>query len=295
LSNQTTLPFRAMLSQKVKDYAILLKFRLSLLVVFSAAMGYLMAANGNWDWAHFGLLCIGGFLVTGASTALNQVIEKDLDKLMPRTADRPVAAGRMTATEASLSAGLMSVAGLAILATFNLLTALLGAISLLSYAFVYTPLKRISPIAVLVGAVPGALPTLIGWVAVTGSISSGALALFGMQFLWQFPHFWAIAWVAYDDYAKAGFYLLPTMKKDNGTALQIVLYCVFLLIIGFFPYIFGVTGIISAIIIAAAASYFLYTALKLYRTQTDAAARAVMFASFYYLPIAMIALVLDKV
>jgi heme o synthase len=291
--NQTTT--KSALAQKISDYGVLLKFRLSLLVVFSAAIGYLFALTGKIDWVQFGLLCLGGFMVTGASTALNQVFEKDVDALMPRTADRPVAAGRMSTTEALLAAGVLSVLGLGILSSFNLLTAVLGALSLLSYAFVYTPLKKITPIAVLVGAFPGAFPTLIGWVAVTGSISQEALTLFAMQFIWQFPHFWSIAWKAYDDYAKGGFYLLPNGKKDKSSAFQIVLYCVFLIIVSLFPYFLGMSGIVSTIIVMAACIYFLYTAIKLYQEETDKAALTVMFASFIYLPVSQIAFLLDKI
>ncbi len=283
------------ISQKIRDYGVLVKFKLNLLVVFSAAIGYLMAPAAIYDWSQLALLCFGGFLVTGASNALNQIFEKDVDILMPRTADRPVAQGRISATEASLLAGLMSVIGLVILASFNLLTAVLGALSLLSYVFVYTPMKRISPIAVLIGAFPGAFPTLIGWVAVTGNVSVGAFALFGIQFLWQFPHFWAIAWKSYDDYAKAGFFLLPNGKKDKTAAFQIVLYCIFLIIVGIFPYFLNISGVISLIVVALTAAYFTYTALQLYKLQTDKAALKVMFASFFYLPIVQIALLLDKV
>ncbi len=282
-------------SQIVKDYGVLVKFKLNLLVVFSAAMGYLMAPITVFSWSQFVLLCLGGFLVTGAANALNQVFEKDLDILMPRTADRPVARGRISTTQASLFAGLMSVAGLLVLASFNLLTAVLGALSLLSYVFVYTPMKRISPIAVLIGAFPGAFPCLIGWVAVTGTLSINAFALFGIQFLWQFPHFWSIAWKAYDDYAKGGFFLLPNGKKDKNSALQIVLYCIFLSIVGVFPFFLGISGIISMIVVAVAASYFTYASIKLYQEETDSAALKVMFASFIYLPVVQIALLLDKV
>lgn len=294
-NNTTSNAKKSVFAKKISDYGILLKFRLSLLVVFSAAIGYLFALTGSIDWAKFGLLCLGGFMVTGASTALNQVFEKDVDALMPRTANRPLAAGRMSTTEALLTAGILSVLGLGILATFNLFTAFLGALSLLSYAFVYTPLKKITPIAVLVGAFPGAFPTLIGWVAVTGSISQEALTLFAMQFIWQFPHFWAIAWKAYDDYAKAGFYLLPNGKKDTNSAFQIVLYCVFLIVVSLFPYFLGMSGIISTIIVMIACIYFLYTAIKLYQNQTDKAALTVMFASFIYLPVSQIAFLLDKI
>jgi heme o synthase len=293
--NTHQVAIKSAFSQKISDYGILLKFRLSLLVVFSAAIGYLFALTGSIDWARFGLLCLGGFMVTGASTALNQVFEKDVDALMPRTQDRPVAAGRMSATEALLAAGILSVIGLGILSSFNMLTAVLGALSLLSYAFVYTPLKKITPIAVLVGAFPGAFPTMIGWAAVTGTISQEALTLFAMQFIWQFPHFWSIAWKAYDDYAKAGFYLLPNGKKDKNSAFQVVLYCVFLIIVSWFPYFIGMSGITSSLIVFATCIYFLYTAIQLYKNETDKAALTVMFASFIYLPVSQIAFLLDKI
>jgi heme o synthase len=294
-NNTHQVASKSAFSQKVSDYGILLKFRLSLLVVFSAAIGYLFALTGSIDWSRFVLLCLGGFMVTGASTALNQVFEKDVDALMPRTQDRPVAAGRMSATEALLAAGILSVIGLGILSSFNMLTAVLGALSLLSYAFVYTPLKKITPIAVLVGAFPGAFPTMIGWAAVTGTISQEALTLFAMQFIWQFPHFWSIAWKAYDDYAKAGFYLLPNGKKDKNSAFQIVLYCVFLIIVSWFPYFIGMSGIISSLVVFATCIYFLYTAIQLYKNETDKAALTVMFASFIYLPVSQIAFLLDKI
>ena len=281
-------------SQTLRDYGVLVKFKLNLLVVFSAATGYLMAPYGEFRPSQLAFLCLGGFLVTGASNALNQIFEKELDSLMPRTAKRPVAQGRISVTQASLLAGLMSIIGLVILASFNLLTALLGALSLLSYVFVYTPMKRISPIAVLIGAFPGAFPTLIGWVAVTGSISVNAFALFGIQFLWQFPHFWAIAWKSYEDYAKAGFYLLPNGRKDKNSALQIVLYCLFLVVTGIFPYLLGLTGLASMLVVGVAALYFTYTAVNLYKYQTDKAALSVMFASFFYLPIVQVALLIDK-
>jgi protoheme IX farnesyltransferase len=269
--------------------------RLNLLVVFSAAIGYLVAQKGDWDWSHFMLLCLGGFLVTGGATALNQVLEKDLDRLMPRTENRPLAAGRMGVTEAVLAAGVMTVAGTVVLASFNTLTALLGVLSMLSYCFVYTPMKRISPLAVLVGAFPGALPSLIGWVAVTGRIDSGAWILFSIQFIWQFPHFWAIAWVAHEDYLKAGFNLLPSGKKDRQTTLQILIYTVFLIPMGILPYIMGISGVFSAIICTTTAFWFFYTAVKLYTTETREAALGVMFGSFIYLPSVLLAIFFDKI
>ena len=290
-----TISLKVFILAKAKDYAVLTKLRLSILVVFSAAIGYLLALKTAFSWADFSLLCLGGFLVTGASGALNQVLEKDLDKMMARTADRPLPTGRMSVTEASLAAGIMSVSGIIILSTFNPLTAFLGAISLLSYVFVYTPLKRISPIAVLVGAFPGALPTIIGWAAVTGTLSLESLSLFAIQFFWQFTHFWAIAWVAYDSYASADIYLLPTGKRDKSSAMQILFYTFCLVLSGVFPYILGISGLISAIVITIVALYNLWAAYRLYQERTPEAAKKLMFAALLYLPIVQIALVLDKV
>ena len=284
-----------MLSSKVNDYKLLTKFRLSSLVVFSAGIGYLLAIPaGGFGWLNLFILCLGGFLVTGAANALNQILEIDVDKQMARTSDRPLTSGRMSVNEAVLAAGLMSLVGIGCLAYFNALAALIGMISLVSYAFLYTPMKKISPIAVLIGAFPGAFPPMIGWVAVTGSFDTEALVLFGIQFMWQFPHFWAIAWVRFEDYAKAGFYLLPTKKKDKQSALQAFIYAAFLIPIGWMPYFLGLSGLISGIVLMAASVYFTYTAWMLYRTCTREAARKLMFSSFFYLPIVMIALLLDK-
>ena len=281
------------ISQKVEDYKLLTKFRLSFLVVFSAGIGFLLASP-TFDLSGLFVLCLGGFLVTGASNALNQVLEQDLDKQMARTSKRPLASGRMNTNEAVLSAGLMSLLGITLLASFNMMTALIGMISLISYAFVYTPMKRISPIAVVIGAFPGAFPPMIGWVAVTGTLDIEALVLFGIQFLWQFPHFWAIAWVQYEDYAKAGFFLLPTKRKDKQSALQGVIYALILLPISFLPYFLGLTGLISMIIVGIAGLYYAYKSWLLYKECTRDAARKLMFTSFIYLPIVLIALVLDK-
>src|SRR5436190_16652519 len=194
---------------KLGDYAQLMKMRLSSLVVFSAAMGYLVATGADFSWPQLWLLMLGGFLVTGSSNGFNQVLEKDLDKLMDRTTRRPLPDSRMSNAEASVASLLMGVGGVAILWVFmNPLTGILSLCSLLIYAFVYTPLKRITPFAVFVGAIPGAIPPMLGWVAARNQIGLQALILYAIQFIWQFPHFWAIAWVLDDDYKKAGFHLL---------------------------------------------------------------------------------------
>lgn len=281
---------------KMRDYALLFKMRLSLLVVFSAIITFSLGADQP-SWQNLLALGLGGSLITFAANALNQVLEKDFDKLMARTARRPLPAGRMEVSEAVLAAGLMSVVGIFLLASFNPLTAVLGAVSLVSYAFIYTPMKRVSPIAVWIGAVPGALPMAIGWTAATGRIDSAALALFSIQFVWQFPHFWAVAWVAYEDYAKAGFYLLPSRQIDGrtkGTALQAALYALLLVPIGFLPYLLGICGMLSAIVLSVLAVLFTIAAIRLYRLCTRKAALQLMFSSLIYLSVALIILILDK-
>jgi protoheme IX farnesyltransferase len=238
------------------------------------------------------------FFVTGAANALNQVLEKDYDKLMKRTENRPIATGRMETSEAVLVAGLLSVAGLLLLSSFNPVTAVLGALSLVSYSFIYTPMKRVSPVAVWIGAIPGALPMAIGWVAAGNDLGSEALFLFSLQFFWQFPHFWAIAWVAYKDYSNAGFYLLPSKKidgRDKSTALQTVFYALCLLPMSFLPVYFNISGYIACMVMLIMGIFYLTYAIKLYLECTDQAARKLMFASFAYLPVVLIVLVLDKI
>ncbi len=286
------------LKQKLNDYKLLVKFRLSLLVVFSAFITFLIGSSVISFQALL-ILSLGGFMVTGAANALNQVFEKDYDKLMKRTSNRPVAAGRMEVAEAVLLSGLMSVSGLLLLATFNAETAFLGALSLLSYAFIYTPMKRVSPVAVWIGAIPGALPMAIGWVAAGGNLfGPEVLLLFSIQFFWQFPHFWAIAWVSYEDYSKAGFYLLPSSNadgRDRGTALQTVFYSLCLVPMGFLTYYLNISGHIACVVIGLMGLVYLSYALNLYKECTDKAARKLMFASFVYLPVVLIVLVLDKI
>ncbi|MCY7410888.1 MAG: heme o synthase [Chitinophagales bacterium] len=290
------LSLSKIISSKLKDYAQLFKFRLSSLVVFSAAIGFLMAANGNWSAPQFVLFCLAGFLVTASANALNQVIEKDYDLLMNRTMNRPLPQERMTIMEALLVAGIFGVGGISIfLIYFNPLAAIFSALSLLTYAFIYTPLKRFSSIAVFVGAIPGALPPLIGWVSVSGKVELFAVLLFGIQFLWQFPHFWAIAWVSYDDYIKAGYKLLPSSEGRNKySAMQNILYILALIPMSLVPAYFGFTGIISAVIVMLCGIAFLYQAFLLFNECTIPAAKKLMFGSFFYLPIVQLALFLDR-
>lgn len=288
--------------QRIKAYVELLKLRLSFLVAFSSGFGYTLGAT-NFSWATLGWLFIGGLLVSGASVTINQILEKDLDKLMKRTKNRPLPTKRISIAEAKVFTAIVAIIGLTILAiNTNLLTVALSILSLVLYCFVYTPLKKVGPIAVFVGAIPGALPPLLGWVAATGHISTAALVIFGLQFIWQFPHFWAIAWVADEDYKRAGFKLLPAGgRKDLSTAFQIMIYTLVLLPLGVLPSQFGITGLISAFVVTVcgalffAQTFYLMKQCLIGEESSYKAARSIMFGSFIYLPIVQIALILDKV
>ena len=282
---------------KVRAFVELLKPRLSMLVAFSCAFGYGLATRGNVDWATLSLLTLSGFLLSGASVTINQIIEKDLDKLMSRTLNRPIPTGRITVNEATTFAVVCLIGSLIVLwVSTNPLTVALSFISMLLYSFVYTPLKRVGPIAVFVGAIPGALPPLLGWIAASGSITHEALIIFGIQFIWQFPHFWAIAWVADDDYKKAGFKLLPSGGgKDHNTAIQIMIYTMFLIPLGLLPAKFGITGLDSAIVATVCGVAFFAQTFSLMKTGSRQSALRIMFGSFLYLPIVQIAYLLDKI
>ena len=281
---------------KLRAYFQLLKFRLSLTVAFSSAIGYALGGRGELDWGRAALVMLGGLLVTGAANIINQIHERDLDKLMKRTANRPLPLGLVSPAEAWAFCVVLGLSGLALLAYyFNPLTAALSLLSLILYGFIYTPLKTISPVCVAVGAVPGGLPPLIGWVAATGYIGVEAWILFGIQFMWQFPHFWAIAWVADEDYKAAGFKMLPSPgNRDLRTAFQIMTYTVLLIPLSLLPLEFGIAGKVSAMVAVLAGVGFLILTLQLMRTQSRKAALGIMFGSFLYLPIVQIALVLDK-
>jgi len=273
---------------KLRDYAMLMKFRLASLVVFSAAIAYVVAVD-HVNWVHMGWLILGGFLVTGSSNAFNQIIERDLDKLMTRTQNRPLPQERITVMEAMVLASVCGIAGISILWIFmNPLSGILGLLALVLYTAVYTPLKRVTPFAVFVGAFPGAIPPLLGCVASTegfGSVPLIGWILFAGQFIWQFPHFWAIAWVLDDDYKKAGFKMLPSPGgRDKSSAFQVLVYTLFLYPISLMPVMFHFSGFISSIIISFCSIYFLYQAFVLYRECTVEAARKLMFGSFFYLP-----------
>lgn len=286
----------AFVGAKAKAYFELLKFRLSSLVAFSCAFGYVLASPQT-QWTTLGMLFLGGFLVSGASVIINQIIEKDLDRVMQRTMSRPLPTDRVSVSEATAFAVICLIMGVAILLLYtNVLTVLLSVVSLILYGFVYTPLKRVGPIAVFVGAIPGALPPLLGWVAATGSITYEALIIFGIQFIWQFPHFWAIAWVSDDDYRRAGFKLLPSGgKKDLHTAVQIMIYTMFLIPLGLLPATFGITGINSAVVVTVCGVLFFAQTFSLMRSGDRRSALKIMFGSFLYLPIVQIAYLLDKV
>jgi protoheme IX farnesyltransferase len=282
---------------KVRDYMMLIKFSLSFMVVFSAVISYLLAPKVvEYDWLHIILLFIGGMLVTGSANAVNQIVEKDTDAMMKRTAKRPVASGRMQPAEAWAFAILAIAAGLFILGYFfNLLSAILALVSWFVYAYMYTPLKKVSSVSVLLGAVPGALPCLIGWAAGQDELSAGGWVLFAIQFFWQFPHFWAIAWIAHKDYSHAGFKLMPSVEGPTKySAIQSVIYSLVLIPVGTLPYLVDMSGIVSFWIVLAANLFMLWQSIRLYREMETKAARRVMFSSYIYLPIVLLALLADK-
>ena len=276
---------------------MLAKLRLSFLVVFSAVIGYIFGATGFYNIANLFWLALGGILVTGASNTINQIIERDIDRLMSRTSNRPLPMERMNVLEAIVAAGAMGISGILVLTLFfNPIAGVLAAISLLSYAFIYTPLKRVSSIAVFVGAIPGALPPMIGYVCATGRIDFVAIVLFSTQFIWQFPHFWSIAWIQYEDYKKAGIMLLPSASgKTRMSAIQNVIYCSVLLVVSMMPYFFNMVGLAGNIVIAGVGTMFLWMAWNHYRKCDDVSARTLMFGSFIYLPVMQLALVFGKI
>ena len=284
-------------ASKVKDYFQLIKFTLSFMVVFSCVVCYLLAPNIKFDLASVLLLFTAGMLITGSANAINQAVEKDTDAVMKRTSTRPVAAGRMTANEAYTFAIITGAIGVIIMwYWFNFTSAMIGLFSLFLYAFIYTPLKKINSVSVLVGAFPGALPCLIGWVAATDIFSAGGWVLFGIQFLWQFPHFWAIAWVAHKDYSKAGFKLLPSDKGPTKfTAAQTIIYSMLMIPVGILPYYYKISGITSLWIVLVCNLWMVFVSVMLFIKMDVGAARKVMFSSYFYLMIVLLALLFDKV
>jgi heme o synthase len=290
------------LASKVKDYFQLIKFTLSFMVVFSTVVCFLIAPYEKVGFVYHPLilvliLFVAGLCITGSANTINQVLEKDTDALMARTASRPIASGRMGITEGYIFALVTGVVGVGLMwYFFNLNSALVGLLSLFIYGFIYTPLKKVNSIAVLVGAIPGALPCLIGWVAATDNFEAGGWVLFGIQFLWQFPHFWAIAWLAHEDYAKAGFKLLPSDKGPTKfTALQTIMYSAMMIPIGVLPYFYHLSGQVSMWIVLGCNVWMVYTSVLLFLKMDKPAARKVMFSSYFYLMIVFLALWADKI
>lgn len=286
-------------SSKLKDYKELTKFTLSFTVVFTCVICFLLAPNNGYDLKMITLLFVAGMLVTGSANAINQAFEKNSDAVMKRTANRPVASGRMSQQEAYTFAYISGAIGVGMMwYFFNVQSALISALSLFIYSFIYTPLKTKNSIAVLIGGFPGALPCLIGWLAgfYDQPISwTGGLILFAIQFIWQFPHFWAIAWVSHQDYTKAGFKLLPTDKGPTKfTALQALMYSVLMLPIGILPNYIGLSGEFSMWILIACNIAMIIQCIRLYKSMDVKAARRVMFSSYIYLPIVYLALLADK-
>jgi len=300
--------FFAEVKQFVADLKQLVKMRLTMTVVFSASIAFLIGSKqqGDINWINWLILTAGGFLVTGSANGFNEIIERDLDRMMKRTADRPIPAGRMTTGQALVLSLLMGIAGTYTLVTLNFVAGLLSVFSILLYAFFYTPLKRKSPIAVFVGAFPGALPPLIGYYAAFSQNDLAAysqynaeaiviipLVLFAIQFVWQFPHFWAIAWVLDDDYKRAGFRLLPTMKKDKLSAFMVLFSTLLMAGVSLLPFIFGFGGYIISAVSLIGGLIFSWYGLKLFINCDLASAKKVMFTSFMYLPLIQLILLFD--
>ena len=272
----------------------LTKFRLGSLVVFSAVITYLTVAV-NIDWKQLLALCLGGFLVTSAANGFNQIIEKDLDKLMDRTKNRPMPTNALKNAEAMIFCTVFGIIGTVLLWVYtNPLSGILGFVCIILYALVYTPLKRVTPFSVFVGAFPGAIPTLIGAVAATqgfGHITFFAVLLFSIQFFWQFPHFWALAWFNDDDYKKASFYMLPSKGgKDQSSKFQILIYSVFLLVISTLPFLFNFVGLLSISAVVLCGLALLLQAYNFYRIDTDQNAKKLFYITLIYLPVVQLAL-----
>ena len=281
----------------ISDFKEITKIRLSVSVVFSSLAGYMLGV----DFVNFKtliLLAFGGYFMVGASNAFNQIIERDLDALMERTKNRPIPAGRMSVRTAFIIATIFTILGIIILYTINPRTAMYGAISIFLYTCVYTPLKTKTPLAVFVGAIPGAIPFMLGWVAARNDFGIEPGTLFAIQFLWQFPHFWAIGWFLFDDYEKAGFFMLPTGKQDKGTAVQIIMYTVWTILVSIVP-VFGFTGdlklsIVGAVVVFGLGLFMLYFALELFKKQTNKSAKQLMLASVSYITLLQIVYIVDK-
>ncbi|GAB3710380.1 heme o synthase [Flavobacterium koreense] len=295
-STTNTLSLKAIF----RDFKEITKAGLAISVLFSSIAGYLLGFDEShpFSWTTLIMLIIGGYCMVGASNAFNQVIEKDLDALMDRTKNRPVPAGRMSPKVALFVASLLTIIGLILLYLINPKTAMFGAISIFLYTSAYTPLKTVTPLSVFVGAIPGAIPFMLGWVAATGNFGIEAGTLFMIQFFWQFPHFWAIGWFLYEDYEKAGFFMLPTGQRDNKTATQIILYTFWLIVASLLPCL-GFTGQlfispIAAVLVFLLGLWMLIYAIKLYKQRTPKAARVLMLVSVSYITLLQIIYITDK-
>lgn len=286
-----------MITARLRDYAHLIKPNLSFMVVFSSVIGYLMAPGIVFAWPAVLLLFTGGVMVTGGANTINQILERNGDAHMKRTSVRPLPSGRMSVAEAWLVAVILGGGGVLLLGTyFNPMTGLLSLISLLLYAFAYTPMKRIHPVAVFIGAIPGAMPPLLGWVAATNSFGTCGWLLFLIQFFWQFPHYWAIAWVGFDEYKKAGFCMLPTQERDSKyTAIQCITYSFMLIPITWMMGSMHFTGAIGTIIGLFGAVFYLGACIIFYKNNDFKSAKRVMFASFIYLPAVLMAILFNKI
>jgi len=289
------------LKSVMTDFKEITKAGLAVSVVFSSLAGFMLGVPdfASLDWMVLVMLAVGGYCMVGASNAFNQIIEKDLDALMDRTKNRPVPSGRMSVATAFIIASLLTVVGLVILYNINPKTAMFGAISIFLYTSIYTPLKTVTPLSVFVGAFPGAIPFMLGWVAATGDFGIEAGTLFLIQFFWQFPHFWSIGWFLYDDYEKGGFFMLPSGKKDKTTALQIILYTVWLIGASILP-VFGYTGRlyltpIAAVLVFLLGLWMLLYAVKLYKLRTAKAAKTLMLVSVAYITLLQLIYIFDKI
>jgi protoheme IX farnesyltransferase len=285
------------ITSAISNFKEITKIRLAVSVVFSSIAGYLLGAEVV-DFKTLLLLAIGGYCMVGASNAYNQIIERDLDVLMDRTKNRPVPAGRMSVNTAFIIASVLTISGIIILYIINPQTAMFGAISIFLYVSVYTPLKTKTPLSVFVGAIPGAIPFMLGWVAATNDFGIEPGTLFALQFFWQFPHFWAIGWFLFEDYKKGGFFMLPTGKKDKATAVQIIIYTSWTILVSIVP-VFGFTGKlyltpVAAVIVFLLGLGMLYYAVLLFRKMTAKAAKQLMLASVSYITLIQIVYVLDK-
>jgi len=310
------MPTTFTVASKIKDYFILTKFTLSFMVVFTSVICYLLAPNVTFDLLSIVVLFFAGMCITGSANAMNQTVEKDTDALMARTAKRPVAEGRMTTRESWTFAIILGAIGIITMGIyFNVPAAAISLFSLFLYAFIYTPLKKVNSVSVIVGAFPGALPCLIGWVAGTGFLSPfaeikgtmangqvatfsnlGGYVLFGIQFLWQFPHFWAIAWLAHKDYAKAGFKLLPSKGGPTKfSAIQSVVYSLVMVPVGMLPYYFNISGLVAFWVLLFCNLWMVFVSVRLVVKMNAAAARMVMFSAYFYLMVVFLVMLIDKI